>query len=59
MAAPVQLELFMQRHGLASYEDLIARADRDPDWFWPAVMAFHDLKFFKAFDKGLDVSRGI
>jgi acetyl-CoA synthetase len=59
MAAPVQLELFMQRHGFASYDALIERADRDPEWFWPAVMAFHDLKFFKPFDKVLDVSKGI
>ena len=36
-ASPFQLELFMQRHGFDSYEALIERADRDPEWFWPAV----------------------
>lgn len=32
-ASPFQLELFMQRHGFDSYEALIERADRDPEWF--------------------------
>lgn len=58
-ASPFQLELFMQRHGFDSYEALIERADRDPEWFWPAVMDFHGLVFFKPFDKVLDTSKGI
>ena len=58
-ASPFQLELFMQRHGFDSYEALIERADRDPEWFWPAVMDFHGLVFFKHFDKVLDTSQGI
>ncbi len=57
--APFQLELFMQRHGFDSYEALVERADRDPEWFWPAVMDFHGLVFFKPFDKVLDTSKGI
>lgn len=59
MAAPFQLQLFMERHGFASYEELIARADRDPEWFWPAVMEFHGLTFFKPFEKVLDISKGV
>ncbi|QCK86318.1 AMP-dependent synthetase [Phreatobacter aquaticus] len=58
-APPFQLQRFMDRHGFASYEDLIARADRDPEWFWPAVMDFHGLTFFKPFDKVLDTSKGV
>ncbi|CEJ10991.1 Acetyl-coenzyme A synthetase [bacterium YEK0313] len=57
--ARYQLQLFMERHGLASYEDLIARADRDPEWFWPAVMDFHGLAYFKPFERVLDTSKGV
>jgi acetyl-CoA synthetase len=59
MAAPFQLQLFMERHGFASYEELTARADRDPEWFWPAVMDFHGLTFFTPFKKVLDISKGV
>jgi acetyl-CoA synthetase len=55
---PYELERFMKLHGFASYEALIERADRDPEWFWPAVMQYHDLKFFRAFDRVLDISKG-
>lgn len=58
-AVPCQLQRFMTRHGFASYEALIARADRDPEWFWPAVMDFHHLVFFKPFERVLDVSEGV
>ncbi len=56
---PYELERFIEQHGFATYEALIERADRDPEWFWPAVMQFHDLKFFRPFDRVLDVSKGI
>src|SRR5664279_3582590 len=58
-AAPFQLERFLRQHGFADYEALVARADRDPEWFWPAVMDFFDLKFFTPFDRVLDVSKGV
>lgn len=54
-----QLQLFMERHGFPSYEDLVARADRDPEWFWPAVMDFHGLTYFKPFERVLDASKGV
>ncbi|MFP5405163.1 MAG: AMP-binding protein, partial [Gammaproteobacteria bacterium] len=49
----------MARHGLDSYEALCERAADDPEWFWPAVMDFHRLRFFRPFDRLLDVSKGI
>lgn len=53
-----RLAEFMLRHGVADYETLCRRADSDPEWFWPAVMDFHGLRFFRPFDRVLDVSRG-
>ncbi len=58
MAADSQLGRFLARHGLVSYEALRDRADADPEWFWQAVMDFHELKFFTPFTKLLDVSEG-
>ena len=52
------LARFMAQHGLAGYDALIERADRDPEWFWPAVMQFHGLHFFRPFARVLDLSKG-
>ena len=32
-----RLRRFMERHGIASYPELLARANADPAWFWDAV----------------------
>lgn len=53
-----QLARFMAEHGIAEYDALVARADADPEWFWPAVMSFNDLRFFTPFTRLLDLSRG-
>ena len=53
-----RLGRFMSQHGLASYEGLGDRAAADPDWFWRAVMDFHQLHFFHPFDQLLDASKG-
>ncbi|MFA7433031.1 MAG: AMP-binding protein [Gemmobacter sp.] len=52
------LARFLAQHDIADYEGLVERADRDPEWFWPAVMQFHDLHFFKPYDRLLDLSKG-
>lgn len=52
------LARFIAQHGLADYEQLVERAARDPEWFWPAVMQYHGLHFFKPFERLLDVSKG-
>lgn len=49
---------FLRRHGLADYEALCRRADSDPEWFWRAVMEFHQIRFFKPFDQLVDTSAG-
>lgn len=54
----IQLARFMAAHAVPSYEALVARADANPDWFWPAVMEFHGLRFFTPFRQLLDLSRG-
>jgi len=53
-----QLARFLALHRLADYQSLCQRAAVDPEWFWRAVIAFHNIHFFKPFDRLLDVSRG-
>ena len=52
------LERFLRRHGISDYDRLVERADKEPEWFWPAVMDFHELRFFKPYERLLDVSKG-
>lgn len=53
-----QLGRFLKKHGLKNYEALGDRAAADPEWFWRAVMEFHNLHFFRPFDRLLDQSNG-
>ena len=58
IAASCQLAKFLDQHALADYEALCLRADEDPEWFWRAVMDFHQLHFFRPFDRLLDTDKG-
>jgi acetyl-CoA synthetase len=49
---------FMARHGIASYEDLLARANADPAWYWGSVAADLDLVWRRPYREVLDLSRG-
>jgi acetyl-CoA synthetase len=49
---------FMRRHGIDSYEDLVARSVGDVPWFWDAVVEDLDIEFLEPYEQVLDVSRG-
>src|SRR5262245_6221580 len=50
---------FMARNGIADYDALIARADRDPEWYWDAVMKWLDIRFVTPYRKVMDTSAGL
>lgn len=50
---------FLQAQGLANFEVLLERADREPQWLWDAVLKFFDVLFDKPYTRVLDMSRGI
>src|SRR5919109_1973459 len=50
---------FMRRHGLGSYEELVARSQEDIEWFWDAVVQDLGIEFFRPYDRVLDTSRGV
>jgi acetyl-CoA synthetase len=50
---------FMDRHGIPNYEALIARANGDVAWFWPAALGDLGVAWYRPFDRLMDDSRGI
>jgi acetyl-CoA synthetase len=50
---------FARQHGLAGYEELLARSVADPAWFWGAMVDHLGLVFDHPHDAVLDESAGI
>lgn len=53
------LQRFMDRHNIASYDELLARSVTDIDWFWNAVMEDLDIQFYTPYAQVVDLSDGI
>lgn len=58
------LTAFMRRAGISSggvegYEELVARADENPEWFWNQVIEQCDIRFFHPCRRVLDTSKGV
>ena len=49
---------FMEHHGIAAYDDLLARANADPVWYWDAVADDLGLVWHRPYERVLDLSRG-
>jgi acetyl-CoA synthetase len=50
---------FLARHGLASLDELMRRADAEPRWYWQALLEFFDIRFVRPYRDVLDLSAGI
>lgn len=50
---------FMRAAHVASYEELLTRADADPAWFNDAVIRWSGFRFTEPYERVLDVSQGI
>jgi len=59
MIAESNLQAFMTSAGVADFDTLMARADREPEWFWNTAIDFLDTRFFKPYSKVMDDSEGI
>lgn len=53
-----KLSSFIHRMGATDYFDLNARSLKDPEWFWDGLIKFLGIKFYRPYDKVLDISRG-
>ena len=52
------LQRFMDRHGIASFDELMRRSTSDVEWFWEAVIEDLDIAFYEPYDEILDLSEG-
>src|SRR3972149_9401162 len=59
LIARSNLTAFLERTGCGDYDALVARADAEPGWFWEQVIRFFDLRFYKAYERIVDVSAGL
>ena len=56
--ARANLTAFLHATGVAGYDELLARADAEPQWFFDALLKFLDYRFFRPYERVLDESRG-
>lgn len=54
-----RLKRFMDRCGIASFEELHRRSITDLDWFWRALLEELGIEFYQPYEQVLDTSRGI
>jgi acetyl-CoA synthetase len=59
VVAQSQLRRFMSAHGIEELAELHLRAEKDPDWFWNAVLADLQIEFVKPYDRVIDTSAGL
>src|SRR4030088_1724805 len=53
-----RLKRFMDKHGIATFPELLKRADNDIEWFWDAAIKDIDIAFYRHYDKVVDLSLG-
>jgi acetyl-CoA synthetase len=56
--ARANLTAFLRALGVASYDELLERADREPEWFYDGLLKHLDYRFFRPYERVLDASRG-
>ena len=54
-----RLQRFMDRHGLSTLEELMARSTPDIAWFWEAVFEDLGIEFYEPYTQVVDLCRGI
>jgi len=50
---------FARAEGLDGYDALAAKAAREPEWFWNALIRFLDVRFQQPYERVLDLSKGL
>jgi acetyl-CoA synthetase len=57
--AASNLQQFMNRHAIQSYDELHARARKDIAWFWEAALTDLGIEFYEPYTQIVDLSEGI
>ena len=58
MIAQSNLQLFINRHDLGSFDELMRRSTSDIPWFWDTVLRDLGIEFYKAYENVVDLSKG-
>src|SRR5437016_9315540 len=58
LVAQSNLQRFIQKHELGSYDELMQRSTTDIEWFWDAVLSDLDIQFHKPYSRVVDLSEG-
>ena len=58
LIAQSNLHLFINRHGLGSFDDLMRRSTTEIPWFWDTVLRDLGVEFYKPYEKLVDLSKG-
>ncbi|MFN2541845.1 MAG: AMP-binding protein [Chthoniobacterales bacterium] len=58
LVAQSNLQRFIHKHELGSYDELMKRSTTDIDWFWNAVLCGLQIHFYKPYAQIVDLSQG-
>ncbi len=58
LVARSNLQRFIEKHELDSYNELMRRSTTDIEWFWDAVLGDLDIQFYKPYSRVVDLSEG-
>jgi len=53
------LQRFMVKHQISSYDELMKRSIDDISWFWDETLKDLDIQFYQPYEKVVDLSEGI
>ena len=58
LATQSNLQRFIEKHELGSYDELMRRSTTDIAWFWDTVLSDLDIQFYKPYSRVVDLSEG-
>jgi acetyl-CoA synthetase len=58
LVAQSNLQRFIEKHELGSYDELMRRSTTDIAWFWDTVLSDLDIQFYKPYSRVVDLSEG-
>jgi acetyl-CoA synthetase len=53
------IQKFMNKHNIKSYDEFMKRSIEDIEWFWDATLKDLDIQFYKPYTKVVDLTEGI
>ncbi|HZI70676.1 MAG TPA: acetyl-coenzyme A synthetase N-terminal domain-containing protein, partial [Nitrososphaeraceae archaeon] len=53
------ISIFMRKHGITDYSQLIRRSTENMEWYWNAIIEYLNLEWYRKYDQLFDSSGGI